>query len=118
MPSMNWETFQASHFRPHLVVSHLPVNAEPEEGKTTLERVIASLNLSGNYAFQQDRESIRVAFEKDADAGRLASMLRAKATRPESEWGSSAVAHLSRTVQRRMAAALEQLRSRRGREPA
>ena len=113
MPSMDWDTFQDAHYRPHLVVANLEggaVRGSAERRISLLQRLVEALGVSGNYAIKQDGANIRAAFESDADATRFAKVLLAKATAREPEWASNAVARLDRATRRNITAALKQSR--------
>ena len=111
MPSMDWETFQDAHYRPHLVIANLGGPAKPGHGetrKTMLERLATSLGVAGNYAIKRDGAAIHAAFELDMDAARFADVLLAKTTFRDPEWASTAVARMDRAAQRKITDALRQ----------
>ncbi len=113
MPSMDWETFQDAHYRPHLVITNLESRTEPEISETRvslLERLAATLSVSGCYAFKKDGANVYAAFESDVDAARFASALLAKTTTRDSEWASTAVARMDHATQKKITAALKQNR--------
>ncbi len=111
MPNMDWETFQDAHYRPHLVIADLVGTAKPDHGETReamLERLAASLGVSGNYAIKRDGATIHAAFELDMDAARFADVLLAKTTFRDPEWASRAVARMDRATQKKVTDALRQ----------
>ena len=111
MPSMDWETFQDAHYRPHLVLANLEDTAKSDQGETMramLERLVVSLGVSGNYAIKRDGATIHAAFELDMDAGRFADVLLAKTIFRDPEWASRAVARMDRATQKKITDALRQ----------
>ena len=111
MANMDWEAFQNAHYRPHLVLANLEDAAKPDQGETRramLERLAASLGVSGNYAIKRDGATIHAAFELDMDAARFADVLLAKTTFRDPEWASRAVARMDRAMQRKISDALRQ----------
>ena len=113
MPSMDWETFQDAHYRPHLVIANLAGTAKPDQAETRkalLERLAASLGVAGNYAIKRDGTTIHAAFELDMDAARFADVLLAKTAFRDPEWASRAVARMDRATQRKITDALRQNR--------
>lgn len=119
MPSMDWETFQDAHYRPHLVITNLESGTEPDIGDTRvslLERLAAALSVSGSYALRKDGADVYAAFESDVDAARFASALLARETEREPEWASRAVARMDRATQKRITATLRQNRARNARK--
>jgi hypothetical protein len=116
MPSMDWDTFQAAHYRPHLVVATLELGLDPVSDETTValfERLAMALVMSGSYTIKEDGSNIRAAFEIDTDAERFAGVLLAKSTLGEPEWASRSVARIDGAVQRKIIAALRQRRLKR-----
>lgn len=118
MPNMDWDTFQDTHYRPHLVVATLDLGREPASDETTValfERLAMALGMSGNYTIKKDGANIRAAFEIDTDAERFALVLLAKTTLGEPEWASRSVGRIDGAAQRKMIAALRQHRLKRPR---
>ena len=112
MPNMDWDTFQDSHHRPHLVVANLASGRDPASDETTValfERLAIALGMSGNYSITKDGAYIRAAFEIDTDAERFAGVLLAKTTAGEREWASRSVSRIDGAAQRKIATALRQL---------
>jgi hypothetical protein len=113
MPSMDWDTFQDAHYRPHLVVATLEGGAargSAEERISLLQRLVEALGVSGNYAIKKDGANIRAVFESDVDATRFAKVLLAKPAARDPESASNAVARMDRATQRNISAALKQSR--------
>jgi hypothetical protein len=118
MPNMDWDTFQDSHHRPHLVVANLASGRDPASDETTValfERLAIALGMSGNYSITKDGAYIRAAFEIDTDAERFARVLLAKTTAGEREWASRSVSRIDGASQRKIVAALTQHRLKRPR---
>jgi hypothetical protein len=112
MPSMDWDTFQDRHYRPHLVVANLEFGRDPASDETTValfERLAMALDMSGNYTIKKDGAYIRAAFEIDTDAERFARVLLAKTTAGEREWASRSVSRIDGAAQRKIVTALRQL---------
>jgi hypothetical protein len=111
MPSMDWDSFQDAHYRPHLVVATLEPGLEPVSDETTValfERLAMAFGMSGNYAFKKDGANIHAAFEIDTEAERFAGLLQAKTTTCEPEWASRSVGRIDGAAQRRIIAAVRQ----------
>jgi hypothetical protein len=116
MPSMNWDTFQDRHYRPHLVVANVEPGSDRASDETTValfERLAMALGVSGNYTIKKDGAYIRAAFEIDTDAERFAGVLLAKTTAGETEWASRSVSHIDGAAQRKIIEALRQHRLKR-----
>jgi hypothetical protein len=96
LPSMNWETFQRDHHRPHLLVVSMEARkaSKPPAEKADLERLAVSLGAAGNYAFKVEDTTVYAAFEDDADAERFAEVFRPEQISRESEWASKALARM------------------------
>jgi hypothetical protein len=112
MPSMDWDTFQDRHYRPHLLVANLRFGRDPASDETAValfERLAMALDMAGNYAIKKDGAYIRAAFEIDRDAERFARVLLAKTTAGEREWASRSVSRIDGAAQRKIATALRQL---------
>ena len=116
MPSMDWERFLNDHHRPHVLI----VNLEDRKtghvlAKQDFDRLVGRLGPVGNYAIKTVGSSIYIAFEEDADAGRLAAVLRPRQTTREAEWSSKSLARIDGAIQRRISAILKgaSLKSRR-----
>lgn len=118
MPSMDWDTFQETHHRPHLIVATLELGRDPASNEamvTLFERLATALGMSGNYAIKKDGANIRAAFEIDRDAERFAAVLLAKTTLSEPEWASKSVGRIDGAARRKIMAALNQRRPNRPR---
>lgn len=105
MPIMDWEAFQDSHYRPHLVVVDLPKGLSSRGRRSTvafLERLAERLSLAGSYAIRAEPLEIKVVFESDLDAARFAETLRAHASGKGAEWASILRCRLDSTAQRRV----------------
>jgi predicted regulator of Ras-like GTPase activity (Roadblock/LC7/MglB family) len=112
---MDWNAFQDAHYRPHLVIATLegtPVIASSDTF-ALLEQLAATLGLSGNYAIKKDGVSVRAVFEIDTDAERFAGMLQGKTTARETEWASRTVGRIDDVAQKRIVAALREVRLKR-----
>ena len=110
MPSMDWETFQHDHHRPHLIVVSRDVGAKRDlfVAKVDLERLAVTLGASGNFALKSEGRTIYVAFESDLDAARFAAVLRPIETTRDREWASKTLARMDAGAYRRIAATLKQ----------
>ena len=66
---MDWEAFQHTHYRPHLLIVSVEAKRKPNPSvaMADLERLAVRLGTSGNYAFRMDGTYIYAAFEDDAD---------------------------------------------------
>jgi hypothetical protein len=109
MPSMGWEAFQRDHHRPHLLIVRMDAKGEPSPlgAKANLQRLAATLGASGNYAIKAEGTTIYAAFEKDADAARLAALLRPTRTTREWEWASKTFARMDDAAYQRIATILQ-----------
>lgn len=106
MPSMDWEDFQRAHHRPHLLVVSMEVQGKPRRsiGKADFERLAIRVGARGNYAIRTKGTILYAAFEDDADAARLAAVLRPQQATRELEWASKAVARIDDAAYRRIVA--------------
>jgi len=108
MPSMDWEDFQRDHHRPHvLIVSMEAKKPKHALAKADFNRLILRLGSVGNYAIKADGTTMYIAFEDDADANRLASILRPERTTREAEWASKSWATIDGATHRRIAGYLK-----------
>jgi hypothetical protein len=108
MPSMDWQDFQRSHHRPHLfIVSMVEGKTKPFAGKADFERLAVSLGAIGNYAINTQEAAIYIALEDDADADRLAAVLKPQHSTRETEWASKSVASLDTATRRTICAILK-----------
>ena len=113
---MDWDTFQDTHHRPHLIVVTPELRRDPASNETTvalIERLATTLGMSGNYTIKKDGANILVAFEVDTDAERFAAVPLAKTTLSEPEWASKSVCRIDGAAQRNIMAALSQRRPNR-----
>ena len=102
MPSMDWEDFQRDHHRPHvLIVSMEAKKSKHALAKADFNRLILRLGSVGNYAIKAEGTTMYIAFEDDADANRLASILRPERTTREPEWASKSWATIDGATHRR-----------------
>lgn len=108
MPSMGWEAFQRDHHRPHLLIVRMDAKGEssPSAAKADLQRLAATLGASGNYAIKTEGTTIYAAFEKDADAARLAAVLQPMRSTREWEWASKTFARMDDAAYQRIATIL------------
>jgi hypothetical protein len=105
MPLEDWDAFQDSHHRPHLVIVDLPKQSDSRArklGLTFLEGLARELRLQGPYAMSPDRTDIKVAFENDIDAKRFGDALQARPRGKEAAWASTARCSLDRSAKRRI----------------
>jgi hypothetical protein len=117
---MDWEIFQDSHHRPHLVTVELP-QATDARSRTarisTLERLAEQLQLAGRYAMRAEQTGIMVAFERDIDAKRFGDALAAKPGARDAAWASKLHCSLDRTAQRRISRAMRAARLKLAKRP-
>jgi hypothetical protein len=108
MPSMDWEDFQHDHHRPHVLIVSMEAK-KPRHAleKADFDRLVSRLGAIGNYAIKKEGTAIHIAFEGDADADRLAAVLRPKQTTRESEWASKSLASIDDAAHRRISAFLK-----------
>lgn len=87
MPLMGWPRFIDAHHRPYLIRAVLePKGAQNRyESLTTLLRVFG---MRGNYAMSPDETVIRVAFQFETDAVRVARALNARRQERADEWAA------------------------------
>jgi hypothetical protein len=121
MPSMDWKRFLYDHHRPHVLIVSLEVRKTRHPlAKGDFDRLVARLGPIGNYAIKTEGSTVYFAFEEDADADRLAAVVRPKQTTREAEWASKSLASIDGAIHRRISAILKRasLTSRRRRPPA
>ena len=108
MPSMDWEDFQHDHHRPHVLIVSMEAK-KPKHAltKEDFNRLIQGWGSVGNYAIKAEGTTMSIAFEDDADAKRLASILRPERTTREAEWASKSWATIDDVTHRRIAALLK-----------
>jgi hypothetical protein len=112
MPRKEWESFQETHYRPHLVVADIDVRLNAPEIEKSLEKLAASLDLAGDYAIRNEGGKICAAFERDLDAEQFARVLPSRGTTRDAEWASRTVSHMDGAAHKRIVAALKQHRLR------
>ena len=104
---MDWEDFHHDHHRPHvLIVSMEAKKPRHALAKADFDRLVANLGAIGNYAIKTEGTTTHIAFEQDADADRLAAVLRPKQTTRELEWASKSLASIDDVTHRRVSAIL------------
>ena len=106
MPSMDWEHFQRDHHRPHVLIVSIESKKSPL-AKADFNRLILGWGSVGNYAIKAEGTTIYIAFEDDADANRMASILRPERTTREAEWASKSWATIDDVTYRRIASLLK-----------
>ena len=108
MPSMDWEDFQHDHHRPHVLIVSMEAK-KPKHAltKADFNRLILGWGSVGNYAIKAEGTTIYIAFEDDADANRMASILRPERTTREAEWASKSWATIDDVTYRRIASLLK-----------
>ena len=106
MPSMDWEHFQRDHHRPHVLIVSIESKKSPL-AKADFNRLILGWGSVGNYAIKAEGTTIYIAFEDDADANRMASILRPERTTREAEWASKSWATIDDVTYRRVASLLK-----------
>ena len=84
MPLMGWDAFCDAHHRPFLICAEVDEGGAQRFGP--LRRYIESLNLRGNFAWRQVGKFLRVAFESEEEAIRIARNLGAKKVGRGEEW--------------------------------
>jgi hypothetical protein len=105
---MDWERFLYDHHRPHVLIVRLEVRKTRHPlAKGDFDRLVARLGAIGNYAIKTEGSTIYFAFEENADANRLAAIVRPKQTTREAEWASKSLASIDGTIHRRILAILK-----------
>ncbi len=119
MPTMDWDAFQESHHRPHLVRIDLPPVSESLHGARfeMVKRLAEQLRPVRPYAMQVERTGILAAFESDLDAKRFGDLLAAKPGPGDAAWASTARCSFDRADQRKISRALREARLKLGRNP-
>jgi hypothetical protein len=93
---------------PHvLIVSMEAKKPRHALAKADFDRLVSRLGAIGNYAIKKEGTTIHIAFEGDADANRLAAVLRPKQTTRESVWASKSLASIDDAAPRRISAFLK-----------
>lgn len=106
---MEWEVFLEAHYRPNLVEVQL-VGIDSGVAISILGGWLDGR--AGNFALRQRGQKILVAFERDVDAERFASLVRARPGERSAEWTSRRMARLDSAGRRRIASMSRQLRRR------
>jgi len=107
MAIMDWEDFHHDHHRPHVwIVSMEAKKPAHALAKADFDHLVVSLGAIGNYAIKTQGTTTHIAFEHDADADRLAAVLRPKQTTRESEWASRSLATINDATRRKTSAIL------------
>jgi len=75
--------------------------------KADFDRLVVRLGAVGNYAIKMEGTTTYIAFEEDADADRLAAVLRPKQTTRELQWASKSLASINDATHRRISAILK-----------
>jgi len=120
MPLKDWDVFQESHHRPHLVIVDLPRKSDARArklGLAFLERLAEKLRLPGPYAMNADGTDIKVAFESDLDARRFGEAMQARPRGKEAAWASTARCNLDRSAKRRITSGLRAAHLKLGKRP-
>jgi hypothetical protein len=120
MPTMDWEAFQESHHRPHLVLVDLPrttVSRSQAARLSKLQQLAEQLQIIGPYAMRAEQKSILIAFELDTDAQRFGNALSARPGTRDAAWASKFHCRLDRTAQRRISDSLRAARLRLAKRP-
>jgi hypothetical protein len=98
---MDWEDFHHDHHRPHVLIvsieSEMPSHAL---AKADFDLFVVRLGATGNYTIKTEGTTTHIAFEHDADADRLAAVLRPKLTTRETEWASKSLATVNNATRR------------------
>lgn len=121
MPPKDWDAFQESHHRPHLVIVDLPKDSGVKArklGLSFLERVATELRLEGPYAMSPNQTDIQVAFESDIDAKRFGDALQAKPRGKDAAWASTARCSLDRSAKRRITTSMRSAHLKLAKRPA
>jgi hypothetical protein len=84
MPLMRWDAFHESHHRPFMVFAD--VDGRMRTRFALLSSLVAAMDLKGSYALNPEKGRIRVAFERDIDAQKLAAAVKARKTAREGGW--------------------------------
>ena len=87
MPLKGWDTFNHAHPRPFIIVADLVTRGKGHSPFEVLQRLLRSLNLTGNFAMFRGEGFIRVASELEADALIIVKVLGARpAAQRREEW--------------------------------
>jgi hypothetical protein len=108
MPLMGWDTFRDTHHRPFMILAHLDA-AGPEARFASLQQLIDSMGLTGNFALYMGEDFIRAAFELEADALQVVQTFAAQETGRGDEWAGQWAFYLDGAVTARMATLLRPL---------
>ena len=116
MSRVPWHLFQDRQHRAHLVVAVIALPDGPPGGdelaaaQSVLTRLVKKYKLTGDYAATVVRDTGRpeayFAFEDEADAAKLAAILKAKVTRRYPGWATQRVFRLGGAVVTSLAASL------------
>jgi hypothetical protein len=108
---MEWDVFLDAHYRSHLVEMQL-AGVGSHAAMPILEGCLEGI--LGSYALQQREDAILVAFERDVDAERFLSLVKADPGPGSAEWSSRSRAHLDGVARRKIVRALRRIRVKRG----
>lgn len=75
MSLMRWDAFQEKHPHPFAIVA--AIDGRPQRRYELLTRLAEGLSLGGAYALKPRPTSIRLVFEREADARRVAEVVQA-----------------------------------------
>ena len=116
MSRVPWHLFQDRQRRAHLVVAVIALPDGPPGGdelaaaQSVLTRLVKKYKLTGDYAATVVRDTGRpeayFAFEDEADAAKLAAILKAKVTRRYPGWATQRVFRLDGAMVTALAASL------------
>lgn len=75
MSLMRWDAFQEKHPHPFAIVA--AIDGRPQRRYELLTRLAEGLSLGGAYALKPRPTSIRLVFEREADARQVAEVVQA-----------------------------------------
>ena len=86
MPLLSWPAFHEAHGHPYILFVDLLEARRRQSRFALLGSLAGALNLKGAYALLPEKETIRIVFEREADAAALAQALLARRTAREGGW--------------------------------
>jgi hypothetical protein len=113
-----WTAFRAAHARPYMVFADLLGARRRQARFALLNSLVDAQQVEGDYALLPERETIRLAFERKADAEAFAGSLLARPTAREGGWAGQWAFVVDDGVEEKIKAALPPSKRRTRRPPA
>jgi hypothetical protein len=109
MPLMGWGAFSEAHHRPYVIIAELAAKGRQTPFET-LQRLLRSTSLKGNYALHRGEAFIRVAIEAEADVLVIVRRLGVREVEGREEWAGRWEVTLDNPTLTRIRSMLQPLR--------